>query len=112
MKSVAQSAFIRVTVLLLLAVVGAGQQKPGKLEQVRDHYDAAQNFEQHGKWNEAGKEWRAALALAPRDARAWTNLGVALNRQEKTAEAFEAWRKAISIDPKLPGPHFNLGLML
>jgi Flp pilus assembly protein TadD len=37
---------------------------------------------------------------------------VALNRQEKTKEAIEAWKQAISIDPKLPGPHFNLGLTL
>jgi tetratricopeptide (TPR) repeat protein len=107
-----KSALICVPVLLLLAVLVAGQQKSGKIEQVRDHYDAAQNFEQHGKWKEAEQEWRAALALAPVDARAWTNLGVALNRQDKTAEALEAWRKAISIDPKLPGPHFNVGLTL
>ena len=103
-----KSAVICVAVLVLFA----GQQKPAKLEQVRDHYDAAQNFEQHGKWKEAEQEWRAALRLAPDDARAWTNLGVALNRQEKTAEALEAWRKAIAINPKLPGPYFNLGLTL
>ena len=102
-----KSALIRVLVLLLLAHAVAGQQ-----DQVRKHYEAAQKLEQQGKWNEAEQEWRAALALAPTDARAWTNLGVALNRQDRTDEAYEAWRKAISIDPKLPGPHFNLGLTL
>lgn len=106
-----KSAFIRVTVLLFAAVV-AGQQQPARLDQVRKHYEAAQTLEQQNKWNEAEQEWRAALALFPGDARAWTNLGVALNRQEKTAEALEAWRKATSIDPQLPGPHFNVGLTL
>src|SRR5688572_4199550 len=101
-----KSAVICVAGLILFA----GQQSPAKLQQVRDHYDAAQNFEQHGKWKEAEQQWRAALQLAPDDARAWTNLGVTLNRQDKTAEALEAWRKATSIDPKLPGPYFNLGL--
>lgn len=107
MKSVAKSAVICGVVLLLLAPAVAGQQ-----DQVRKHYEAAQKLEQQGKWNEAEQEWRAALALAPADARAWTNLGVTLNRQDRTDEAFETWRKAISIDPKLPGPHFNLGLTL
>lgn len=108
MKSVA----ICVPVLLLLAMVVAAQQKPGKLEQVQQHYEAAQKLEQQGKWNEAERQWRATLELAPEDARAWTNLGVVLNRQEKTEQALEAWRKATSIDPKLPGPYFNLGLTL
>jgi tetratricopeptide (TPR) repeat protein len=52
------------------------------------------------------------LKLASNDARAWTNLGVALNRQEKTTDAIEAWKQAIAINPKLPGPYFNLGLTL
>ncbi|HEX5873904.1 MAG TPA: tetratricopeptide repeat protein [Pyrinomonadaceae bacterium] len=107
-----KSAFIRVPVLLLLAVVVAAQQKPANTAQIQKHYEAAQKLEQQGKWQEAEQEWRAALALAPTDARAWTNLGVTLNRQDKTAEALEAWRKAISLDPKLPGPHFNVGLTL
>jgi len=107
-----KSGVICVAVLLGLAVAVAAQQKSANIEQVQKHYEAAQKLEQQGKWNEAEQEWRAALVLAPEDARAWTNLGVALNRQDRTDEAFEAWHKAISIDPKLPGPYFNLGLTL
>jgi Flp pilus assembly protein TadD len=99
-------------VVIALATSVAGQETTGKVEQVREHYETAQKFEREGNWIEAERAWRAALELAADDARAWTNLGVALNRQEKTAEATEAWKRAISIDPKLPGPYFNLGLTL
>ncbi len=103
---------VPVLALLFLAATVMGQQSVSQLEQVRAHYETAQKFEQEGNWIEAERAWRAALKLAEDDARAWTNLGVALNKQDKTVEAIAAWRRAISIDPKLPGPYFNLGLAL
>ncbi|HYK20486.1 MAG TPA: tetratricopeptide repeat protein [Pyrinomonadaceae bacterium] len=85
---------------------------PDKLEQIRRYYETAQKSENEGNWIEAERAWRAVLDLANNDAKAWTNLGVVLNRQNRTGEALEAWKKAISIDPKLPGPYFNTGLAL
>ena len=100
--------------LLLASCISAHAQAvtADKLEQVRTYYGIAQKFENENNWTEAERAWRAVLKLATDDARAWTNLGVALNRQNKTSEALEAWKKAIAIDAKLPGPYFNIGLTL
>ena len=54
-----------------------------KLQKVRAYYETAQRFEREDNWSEAEKTWRAVLDLAGDDARAWTNLGVALNRKAK-----------------------------
>lgn len=97
---------------LLVSAAVCPQDDPRKLEQVRTYYETARTFEGKGDWVEAEKAWRAALNLVPDDARAWTNLGVALNRQNKESEALEAWNRAVAIDPKLPGPYFNTGLTL
>lgn len=98
--------------LLLLCVAAAAQDKAPTVEQVRKYYETARRLEADGNWQQAEQTWRAVLKLAGNDARAWTNLGVALNRQEKTAEAIDAWKQAIALDPKLPGPYFNVGLTL
>jgi tetratricopeptide (TPR) repeat protein len=79
-------------------------------EEVRDHYETAQAFERAGDWAAAEREWQVVVKLARLDARAWVNLGVALNRQNKSREAIAAWTEAASLDPKLMGAHFNLGL--
>lgn len=98
--------------LTLAAPISQTQEPAAKLEQLKTHYETARKFESEGKWVEAERAWRAVLSEAADDARAWTNLGVVLNRQGKTVEAVEAWKKAISIDSNLPGPYFNLGLTL
>ncbi|HEY2971577.1 MAG TPA: tetratricopeptide repeat protein [Pyrinomonadaceae bacterium] len=96
----------------LIAGVVCAQTDERKLEQMRTYYEDARTFESKGNWVEAEKAWRAVLNLAADDARAWTNLGVALNRQNKDDEAVAAWKQAIAIDPKLAGPYFNVGLTL
>ena len=98
--------------ILLATSLVVSAQSSDKLQQVRTFYETAQKFEQEGNWSEAEGAWRAVLNLSNDDARAWTNLGVVLNRQNKTQDALAAWQKAISIDPQLPGPYFNLGLTL
>ncbi|HSK62913.1 MAG TPA: tetratricopeptide repeat protein [Pyrinomonadaceae bacterium] len=98
--------------LLLISITAVGQNSAQKAERLREYYETARKFEADGDWQQAEQTWRAVLKLAGNDARAWTNLGVALNRQEKTTDAIEAWKQAIAIDPKLPGPYFNLGLTL
>lgn len=107
---------IRFWLILLLALFLPGavsaQTVEHKLEQLRTYYEDARKFESNGNWAEAEKAWRTALSLDPNDARAWTNLGVALNRQNKDDEALAAWTRATALDPKLAGPHFNIGLNL
>lgn len=110
--TLAKSAKVGYALVLLCLSMTVSGQVLSKNEQIRAHYETAQKLESEGRWNEAEKEWRASLDLSAGDARAWTNLGVTLNRQDKTSEAIAAWEKAISIDPKLPGPYFNIGLTL
>ncbi len=107
----AASCSVLATIVLASAGVVAQQTDPA-IPQVRAYYERASRFEQEGKWPEAEKAWRSALAVAPNDARAWTNLGVALKRQQKESEAVAAWKQALAIDAKLAGPNFNLGLTL
>lgn len=106
----------RFSFLILLTFLSAvpvcAQTDERKLAQVRAYYESARTLEGKGNWAEAEKLWRAALDLAPDDARAWTNLGVALNRQHKEDGALAAWKQAIALDPKLAGPYFNVGLTL
>src|ERR1041385_7862031 len=108
-----RKSLLSIALLLSSCICAYGQSaSPDKLEQIRSYYETAQKLETEGNWSEAERVWRAVLNLAKDDAKAWTNLGVVLNRQNRTSDAFEAWKKAISIDPKLPGPYFNLGLTL
>lgn len=98
--------------VLLLSANALGQSPQRQTEQVRAYYESAQKFEAAGDWQQAEQTWRAVLKVSNNDARAWTNLGVVLNRQDKTDEALEAWKQAIALDPKLAGAHFNIGLTL
>jgi tetratricopeptide (TPR) repeat protein len=55
---------------------------------------------------------RAALAVRPRSAPAYYNLGHALYARRDLAGAIAAYNKAIALDPKDAGAHNNLGLAL
>ncbi len=55
---------------------------------------------------------RMAVLLAPRNARAWSNLGLALGGQCKTKEAAAALRKALEVDPEYAAAWNNLAMRL
>lgn len=52
----------------------------------------------------AEEEYRAALGMAPGNARALLRLGIALERQRRDAEAARAWDQAERADPHLVTP--------
>ncbi|HOX44564.1 MAG TPA: tetratricopeptide repeat protein [Myxococcota bacterium] len=54
-------------------------------------------------------DFRLATRIAPDFARAWNNLGVALSRSNRLAEADEAYRRAARREPTFAPPHANLG---
>lgn len=88
-----------------------GADERDKIAKIRAHYEAAQNLERANLWAAAENEWRKTIDLAPTDARAWVNLGITLNHQNKISEAIDAYIRAATIEPKLTGAHFNLGLL-
>ncbi len=49
-----------------------------------------------GKWNEAEKYLRQALAVNDKLARGWINLGMTLAQQQRTDQALEAFTKVVS----------------
>ena len=57
------------------------------------------------RWAEAEHELKALVAIAPNDAIAWNNLGVALEHQHQNREAVEAFARAAALSPhnRLPG---------
>jgi tetratricopeptide (TPR) repeat protein len=56
--------------------------------------------------------YRAALALRPRSAAVYYNLGAALRRQEKLPEAVDAYEKAIALKPDHAWFHYTLGVVV
>jgi tetratricopeptide (TPR) repeat protein len=103
-------AFLILALLASTAVAQSVDVDQKRLDEVRSHYATAQSFEKANDWVSAEREWEFVIKLAPKDARAWVNFGVALNRQNKTRDALSAWTKAIELDPTLAGAHFNIGL--
>jgi tetratricopeptide (TPR) repeat protein len=56
--------------------------------------------------------WTSATAVSPNSARAQYNLGTALSRQGRAAEAIDPLSQAIRIRPSYPEAHYNLGNVL
>jgi tetratricopeptide (TPR) repeat protein len=56
--------------------------------------------------------FQAAVAAAPGNAAAHTNLGTALTDKGRMDEAMVCWKKAIELDPKNAVAHNNLGVAL
>jgi protein O-GlcNAc transferase len=71
-----------------------------------------QGHEDAGELAVAEACFRAAIAAAPRHARAHLNLGNALQKQGRLEEAAQAHRTAIACDARHVGAHFNLGAVL
>jgi Flp pilus assembly protein TadD len=65
-----------------------------------------------GRYPEAEKAHRAALALAPRSDSAQNNLGYCLLLQDRKEEAAGYFRKALQLNPRSETARNNLGLAL
>jgi tetratricopeptide (TPR) repeat protein len=63
-------------------------------------------------WAEAERLFRLAVVAKPTFARGWNNLGIAVSRQGRSAEAATYYRKSASLDPLITAPHVNLGALL
>ena len=56
--------------------------------------------------------YRQAIALNPKDADTYYNLGIALDNQKKYVEAEVAYRQAIALNPKDADTYYSLGIAL
>jgi Flp pilus assembly protein TadD len=65
-----------------------------------------------GRFDEAEKAFRKALALAPSNDAAHNNLGYLLEREGKLEEAAMEYKKAIEANPRSRQAHFKLGRIL
>lgn len=60
-------------------------------------------------YQDAWKEFQEAVALAPGEAKGYTNLGMALVKLRRPEEALHALLKARTLKPESAGVHFQLG---
>ena len=75
-------------------------------------FDSALELERGGKHEEAVAEWKKALEMDGENAKARTNLGIALWSAGASGEAVAQFRKAVEINPAFLQAHNNLGVAL
>jgi hypothetical protein len=76
------------------------------------HLNYAAVLSLEGRPAEAAGHYRETLRARPRNAAAWSNLGVQLWRLGKPDEGLECLQRAVAIDAELLPARFNLGLLL
>jgi len=76
------------------------------------HNNLGAALAKQGKFDEAIKEYMAAIRSRPNHAEAYNNLGNALASQGKIEKAIYYYRKALQIKPYLLEAHFNIGVRL
>jgi len=78
----------------------------------RDHWMLAQAWKKQGRYDEAARSYRKAVAMSPDDAVLRNNLGLCLALGGDPAAAEREYRRALALDPSLAFPAKNLGLLL
>ncbi len=76
------------------------------------HYNQGNKLLAKGKLAEAERAYRQAVALAPSDAQAWSNLGLTLWKLNRLADAEACLKRAITLKPDLAEARNNLGGVL
>src|SRR5690242_2055507 len=65
-----------------------------------------------GDYASAERYYRDALKTDAQDPRLWNGLGIALNRQNRFADAADAFKHAASLSPGVAGLQLNIGIAL
>jgi 4-amino-4-deoxy-L-arabinose transferase-like glycosyltransferase len=73
------------------------------------HYNLGRLYEEQGRAEEAGEQYRAALALNPRDFLACLNLGNLAARQRNWPAALGFYERAEALEPRSDDAQSNLG---
>jgi tetratricopeptide (TPR) repeat protein len=87
--------------LLVSALAMAAQTGASRAAEIHDHLRKAAEYLQAKDPNSAVKEFDAVLALDPKNAEAYANLGVIAFFQPDYQKASRYFRKALAIDPSL-----------
>jgi Flp pilus assembly protein TadD len=73
-------------------------------------YLAAQSATTAGDSDKAIAHLQRAVSIDPEYGQAWNDLGVALMRKGRTAEAADCFQKAADFQPQMPLVHINLSI--
>jgi tetratricopeptide (TPR) repeat protein len=75
-----------------------------------DYWSAGNGYQQMGRLREAEALHRKALALDPRNAEIWTNLGVDQYYGGRLREASASFRTSIDLAPRVSSAYFDLAM--
>jgi tetratricopeptide (TPR) repeat protein len=103
---------LHLTLLVSAIAVMAAQTAGSRAAEIHDHLRKAAEYLQAKDPNSAVKEFGAVLALDPKNAEAYANLGVIAFFQRDYQKASQYFRKALAIDPSLAKPQALLGISL
>jgi tetratricopeptide (TPR) repeat protein len=97
-----------VTVLLGAGICSLAQTKP----RPDARRQAALQFEQQGKLDEAKAAWTALSKTNPRNPEPYAHLGLIASHQERYSDAVPNYRKALAITPNVQSVRLDLALAL
>ncbi len=98
-----------ILIVNMLAVMSA-QTRASHAAQIHDHLQKAEAYLKEKDPNSAVKEFNAVLALDPKNAEAYANLGVIAFFQHDYQNASQNFRKALASDPSLLKTQALLGI--
>ena len=96
--------------LVSAPIIIAAQTGPSRAAEIHDHLRKAAEYLKAKDPNSAAKEFNAVLALDPKNAEAYANLGVIAFFQREYQKASQYFRKALAIDPSLAKTQALLGI--
>ncbi len=105
--AITMKAFILLGVLACLALA---QSPPDQRQQIETHLQKAREFLKNDRTDLAAREFRAVVALDPKNADARNNLGVLLFFSGDCAQAVPELRAAVKLQPTLAKTQALLGM--
>lgn len=85
---------VAVLMLLMLMTIGCNQQEQQQKQKPLNYSPAASPAQLHLD------QMQQAVKMAPKNARAWINLGNTLMDMQRFGEAVDAYEKALALEPK------------
>jgi tetratricopeptide (TPR) repeat protein len=87
------------------------EEKPNPRMTIAEAIARAWNLHQAGHLDEAARQYRQVLDVAPTDTSVWHLLGAALHAQGNLGEAETCYLRALDLMPNLSEVHCNLGVI-